>query len=158
MAVIDWDIEIRDAEDKFRLPYGLIRSIIITESNGDPWAIRYEPAFKSAYLDGKTWKVFGAVSHETEVMSRATSWGLMQVMGQVARERGFDRPFLSALCNPGIGIDYGCRQLKLFEQRYFDQHGWPGVIAAYNAGSPRFDVNGDWVNAGYVNKVRSLWA
>jgi hypothetical protein len=29
-------------------------------------------------------------------------------MGQVAREHGFQRPFLSALCDPSAGLTIGC--------------------------------------------------
>ncbi|MGA8268053.1 MAG: lytic transglycosylase domain-containing protein, partial [Candidatus Acidiferrales bacterium] len=44
----------------------------------------------------------------TEAYSRAISWGLMQVMGQTARERGFAGKFLSELCDPATGLDAGC--------------------------------------------------
>jgi soluble lytic murein transglycosylase-like protein len=40
------------------------------------------------------------------------SFGLMQVMGEVARERGFKGKFLSALCDPEIGVPIGCEYLK----------------------------------------------
>ena len=35
----------------------------------------------------------------------------MQVMGQVAREHGFQGKFLSALCDPALGLDLGCAVL-----------------------------------------------
>jgi hypothetical protein len=35
----------------------------------------------------------------------------MQVMGQVAREHGFDGRFLTALCDPETGLDIGCTVL-----------------------------------------------
>lgn len=152
-----WDTEVQDVCKRLSLPVGLVHAIIRVESSGNPWAIRYEPAFQRAYLDGKAWRVYGAVSHETEVMARATSWGLMQVMGQVARERGFEGAFLSQLCTPAAGLEYGCRQLRHVYQRFYDAHGWNGVVAAYNAGSPRKDARGAWVNAQYVHKVRALW-
>ena len=44
----------------------------------------------------------------TEEIARSISWGLMQVMGQVAREHGFQRPFLSALCDSSAGLTFGC--------------------------------------------------
>ncbi|HEY6442754.1 MAG TPA: hypothetical protein VIY66_05375, partial [Candidatus Acidoferrales bacterium] len=47
----------------------------------------------------------------TEEIARSISWGLMQVMGQVAREHGFTGKFLSALCNPSLGLDIGCAAL-----------------------------------------------
>jgi len=39
------------------------------------------------------------------------SWGVMQVMGQVAREFGFKEPSLTELCDPATGIEFGCRIL-----------------------------------------------
>jgi soluble lytic murein transglycosylase-like protein len=36
----------------------------------------------------------------------------MQVMGQVARESGFDALFLSALCDPEQGLAVGCKLLR----------------------------------------------
>jgi soluble lytic murein transglycosylase-like protein len=152
-----WDTEIETCAQRFSLPAKLIHAIIQVESSGNPWAIRFEPAFKKLYLDGRAWKVFGPISHDTELVARATSFGLMQVMGQVARERGFEGVFLTELCKPMTGIEYGCRQLKHLEQRFLDTHGWNGVIAAYNAGSPRRDVSGEFVNQSYVNKVRNYW-
>jgi soluble lytic murein transglycosylase-like protein len=44
----------------------------------------------------------------TEEIARSISWGLLQLMGQVAREHGFQRPFLSALCDPSAGLTMGC--------------------------------------------------
>src|SRR5260370_39591611 len=51
----------------------------------------------------------------SEAWARGFSWGLMQVMGQVAREHGFaasEHPFLSELCDPEQGITVGCRVLS----------------------------------------------
>jgi soluble lytic murein transglycosylase-like protein len=152
-----FDTEIQDAATRYNLPVGLIHSIVQVESSGNPWAIRYEPGFQRLYLDGKPIRIYGPITKETELIARATSWGLMQVMGQVARERGFEGIFLSELCKPVAGIEYGCRQLKFFEQRHMAAHGWNGVIAAYNAGSPRRNGHGAYVNQNYVNKVRARW-
>jgi hypothetical protein len=35
----------------------------------------------------------------------------MQVMGQVAREHGFNEKFLSAMCEPELGVSTGCEVL-----------------------------------------------
>jgi soluble lytic murein transglycosylase-like protein len=40
--------------------------------------------------------------------NRATSWGLMQVMGQSARELGY-REFIPELCDPASGLYWGCK-------------------------------------------------
>ena len=53
---------------------------------------------------------FGSTSYRTERKDRATSWGLCQVMGQVARELGCKvRSLLELdqLCAPEVGLEYG---------------------------------------------------
>jgi soluble lytic murein transglycosylase-like protein len=84
----------------------LVLKICATESSWNPWAIRYEPGFYSRYIE----KMTGLT--DTEKTMRATSFGLMQVMGQVAREKGFDGKFLVELCDPLNGVTYGCKKLK----------------------------------------------
>jgi soluble lytic murein transglycosylase-like protein len=134
------------------LPVNLVRAFITAESHWDTFAYRYEPAFLTRYVESSP-KRFGPISKDSERIGRATSWGLMQIMGQVARELGYEFPFLSGLCDPRIGVRYGCKKLVELRNRYYGMKGWEGVIAAYNAGSPRTDTNGIWVNIDYVKKV-----
>lgn len=84
----------------------LVCAVIEQESGWDPWAVRFEPAFLDRYLARM-------VLSPTEKTARAFSYGFMQVMGQVARESGFDDHFLTKLCDPFVGIDVGCRVLKI---------------------------------------------
>jgi Transglycosylase SLT domain len=79
----------------------LVCAIVEQESAWDAHAIRYEPAFRTRY-------VAPLALPPTEEIARSMSWGLMQVMGQVAREHGFAGKFLSALCEPAAGLDIGC--------------------------------------------------
>jgi soluble lytic murein transglycosylase-like protein len=146
---------IKDAAARYTLPENLIAAIIHVESAGNPLAIRYEPDFFTTYIVPCRVKVIPPCSKTTEQRARAMSWGLMQIMGQVARERGFIGPFLSELCLPEIGIEYGCRQLRHLADWHQAEHGWPGVIAAYNAGSPRIAAAGNFVNQDYVNHVQT---
>jgi len=90
----------------------LVCAVIEQESAWNPWAIRYEPAFYERYIAPATGasNPHGSLS-ESEARARAFSWGLMQVMGQVARENGFKDQFLSVLCDPEKGIAVGCRVL-----------------------------------------------
>jgi soluble lytic murein transglycosylase-like protein len=90
------------------LDASLICAIIEQESAWDPYAIRYEPAFFAKYVAPlfTNNKVIPATN--TEAYSRCFSWGLMQVMGQSAREMGFTGQFLSQLCDPATGIEAGC--------------------------------------------------
>lgn len=85
------------------------------------------------------------------------SWGLMQVMGAVAREYGFKGTFLSELCDPHVGLKYGMIHVQTLFKRY-NGH-WPDVIAAYNMGSPRRVDGGAYENQeSYVDVVLRYWA
>ena len=80
-------------------------------ANWQPWAGRYEPAFYDKYIAPLAVAGGPTCSEATERRWRATSFGLMQIMGQVARERGFKGEWLSELCDAAVGIEYGCREL-----------------------------------------------
>lgn len=100
---------------RHKLDPALVCAICHHESaDWNTWASRYEPAFYERYITPMaTVQRFGnVVSLDTEKRHRATSFGLMQVMGQVARERGFKGEYLTELCEPETGIEYGCRVLE----------------------------------------------
>lgn len=94
----------RAAAAHHELDPALVCAIIEQESAWNPHAIRYEPGFRTRY-------VAPLGLPPTEEIARSISWGLMQVMGQVAREHGFTGKFLSALCDPTLGLDIGCAAL-----------------------------------------------
>jgi soluble lytic murein transglycosylase-like protein len=87
----------------------LICAVVEQESAWNPWAMRYEPTFFTKYV--ASLYTNNKVS-ASEAYARGFSWGLMQVMGQVARESGFDALFLSALCDPEQGLAVGCKVLR----------------------------------------------
>lgn len=74
------------------------------ESSWNPWAIRDEPGFYNRYVA----KLHLGV---TEAAARAFSWGLMQLMGETAREEGYTDD-LPKLCDPETGLDRGLLHLK----------------------------------------------
>jgi soluble lytic murein transglycosylase-like protein len=82
----------------------LVCAVVEQESAWDAHAMRYEPGFRTRY-------VAPLGLPPTEEIARSISWGLMQVMGQVAREHGFSGKFLSALCDPAVGLALGCEVL-----------------------------------------------
>jgi soluble lytic murein transglycosylase-like protein len=82
----------------------LVCAVVEQESSWNTRAIRYEPFFRTRY-------VARLGLPPTEEIARSISWGLMQVMGQVAREHGFDGRFLTTLCEPEAGLDIGCAVL-----------------------------------------------
>lgn len=133
---------ISDRAGAEQVPFWLLRALVETESGGNPWAVRYEPAYRYLWNVAKDqpWKgsldedfpSVAGCSSDTELQGQKHSWGLCQVMGAVARERGFDRPFLSELCDPGLNLQYGAGLLaELLAWSGGDQ---PQALGAYNAG------------------------
>ena len=147
--------EIKEIINKMSTLYGinadLIAAFIMTESSGNPKAYRYEPAFYQKYIvpldlpDG-------------EGHGRAASYGLMQIMGEVARELGFKDEF-EKLYDPETGLHYGVKHLKSFITRYATtDNSLDSAIAAYNAGSSRKKTDGTFVNQQYVDTVKKYFA
>jgi len=139
---------IKSAAAKRALPWELVYAICQVESSLNPTATRYEPHFR--WLVGDNDAMSPKERHD-----QMTSWGLMQVMGAVARELGHIGP-LDDLLHPPTGLFYGCLHLRRFRAKY---DLWPDVIAAYNAGSPRRVAGqvGPYVNQLYVDKVLAAW-
>ena len=108
----------------------LVRAVVQKESSGYTWAWNPEPQYRY-YWDVRTHapfrklvegeslserppKDFPALSGDPdqEWWAQSASWGLMQVMGAVARELGYKESYLTALCDPQIGLRYGCLHLR----------------------------------------------
>lgn len=154
------------------LPPLLITAFIEQESAGDPYAWNPEPRYRYLW-DVKRQAPFRTLTDaerasetpphdfptlggdcDQEWWGQQASWGLMQVMGAVARECGFRDTYLPALVEPATNLEYGCRHLAALRARFYRPHAWPGVIAAYNAGSPRrVNDHGTFENQGYVDEV-----
>lgn len=83
----------------------LVCAIVEQESGWNAWAVRYEPAFDSKYVSPLPLS-------PTEDKTRSMSFGLMQLMGQSARELGFKGRFLTELCDPLINLTWGCKHFQ----------------------------------------------
>ena len=152
-----WRVDIEEVTKGFevapaQISPDLVQAMVQQESGGDPWAYRFEPDFYDRYIKNNEKVTAPAgVSLVTEQIGRATSFGLMQIMGQVARERGFQGRYLTALCEPTVGLLWGCRHLA----RFFERHkNLDDAIASYNAGSPRKSTDGTYSNQKYVDAVK----
>ena len=132
------DSLITDACNAARLDYYLVAAMVLTESNGETHAIRYERGYRYVFEPYKV-KPEGC-SRATEINAQQCSWGLMQIMGATARELGF-RGWMPELCRPEIGLAYGCKYLARQIKRYANNVQWG--VAAYNAGS--FPAGQRWV-------------
>jgi soluble lytic murein transglycosylase-like protein len=107
----------------------LVCAVIEQESAWNSWAVRYEPGFLSRYV--APLYTAGKLS-ATEAYTRSMSWGLMQVMGEVAREFGFEESSLAELCEPATGIEFGCRILAARLARA--RGDVPAALLAWNGG------------------------
>ncbi len=155
-AETDLDVLIAQAAARHELPPELVAAMVRVESGGDPWAIRYEQGFYRRYIAERGLPHFSPCSQETEDRTRAMSFGLLQLMGQVARELGCDLPFLAQLCDPATGLEWSCRYLTRLRRSLRKTHGttsWECVCAAYNGGPGVVTGAGAHSNAPYVNKV-----
>lgn len=128
-------------ENLYSLPPGVLQAMAWQESKMDPEAQRYEPGFYARYIQdrpkddlGGHWPSPGLMPEAEERAARATSYGLLQVMGQVARELGFVGISLHfALCDPETGVKFGAQHFSNKLKRYKDLG---AALSAYNAGSP----------------------
>jgi len=136
------------------LSYGLdpdlVQSIAKTESSFNPWCVRFEPKWMYYYNPVNYAKKLG-ISLDTEKNLQSISFGLMQVMGAVCRELGFDEELIR-LCDPELGVQYGCLKLVDLKKRYTDEK---DIISAYNAGTA-YKINGVYRNSEYVDKVSEV--
>ncbi len=82
----------------------LVAAVCEQESSWNPNAIRFENKFYEHYTEPMNLP-------ESEELQRACSYGLMQIMGQVARELGFVENFL-VLYDPEVNLYLGCKKLK----------------------------------------------
>jgi soluble lytic murein transglycosylase-like protein len=108
----------------------VVCAVVEQESGWNTWAMRYEPLFFAKYVAPL---YTNSKVSASEAYARGFSWGLMQVMGQVAREAGFDPLFLSALCDPEQGLAVGCKVLR----KKFDVMGGDTMrgLLAWNGGA-----------------------
>lgn len=145
---------IEDVSAKHGLEANLIEAIVLTESGGITWATKPEPYYPYLW-NVKTGRPFGPLTRtqagskvapsdfpclaghpDHEWWDQQQSWGLMQVMGALARELGFKGHYLSELTDPMTGLHFGCKQvaaLLSWSNGHVDQ-----AIAAYNTGRGRW--------------------
>lgn len=136
------------AAERHSLDPDLLTAIVIVESSGNPFSMRFEPKWRY-YFHVREFAERLRYPVQSETVAQAMSWGLGQVMGSVAREYGFGG-FLSQLSVPAIGLEYSCLHLRKFLARYGEE---TPAVAAYNAGSARRLASGMYENQRYVDKV-----
>ena len=120
------------------------------DANCEP---RYERAWHERYIRGdsenaKYWlRKVTATGYQEQWF--ATSWGLMQILGLTAMERGYGGD-PEQIQIPEISLLYGTMHFKWLWDKYTSVY---DAIAAYNAGSPRRYDATTYVNQDYVDYV-----
>jgi hypothetical protein len=129
----------------------IVEALVLVESGGHPAAWNPEPQYRYLW-NVKTWQPFRALSaaeilsssppadfptlagdRDQEWWGQRVSWGLMQVMGAVARERGYRQPYLPELVRDVRGnLHLGCAHLAAM-LRWADGD-YEKALGAYNAG------------------------
>ena len=145
---------------KHGLDPALVCALCEVESSWIPWAVRYEPKYRWLYnLQGGISVDVGLYEPEeaTEAVQQKISWGLLQIMGAVARERGF-RGWLTELCDPTVNLEWGCKHLRWMID-HNNAYGLPDyrikpedLAAAWNRGT-RVVVDDKYKNQSYVDLV-----
>lgn len=143
---------ITDSANQFSIGPSVIFGIVWEETKGNTW----NPRFEETYYEGKKFYVPSLTAHKlgislvTEQVMQSMSWGLMQILGVVARESGYLGP-LPQLCDPAIGLYWGC---NYFDRLLVRHKSMDDAISSYNQGSPRKDSNGKYLNQAYVDRVK----
>lgn len=133
---------------QYKLDHNLVRAIMFVESGGETKAMRFESGWR--YLHhARHFAEELNITVETETQLQMFSYGLMQVMGSVARELHF-RGNLTDLLTPEIGLEYGCKKLEQLSKRYENEN---EIIVSYNGGSPVKMPSGFYRNQKYLDKV-----
>jgi len=148
---LDREQIIEKYSEEYQIPADLIRAIIKIESNNNKYAVRYERRYEWLYEPENY--TSGLQTLDTEKEMQKTSWGLMQIMGALARELGFEGIYLSELVDPDLNIKLGTKHLANLYEKYDN---YLDIISAYNQGSPE-RVEGNYKNQRYVDLVNDYW-
>lgn len=140
---------ILEVSNSKRVDPNIIMAIVSVESNGQTCATRYEPHYRYTFKE-QEFADRSYISKDTETIQQKTSWGLMQVMGGVAREHGFTDPLI-ALCRPRKGLVVGITHFVKMFDRY--NNNLNDAVSAYNQGGNYKKENGEYKNQKYVDKV-----
>jgi soluble lytic murein transglycosylase-like protein len=159
MLLVPYYSEIDLAARAHRLPAALLAGVIQEESRFAEWATRMEPRYmrsRTVLNEAVRWsRAHGGVPNAyTELADRARSYGLMQIMGETAREQGFGARYLAELYLPHNSIEHGTLLLAKLMKRYSNDT--LAAISAYNQGSAR-KHRGIFANARYVYRVTLAW-
>jgi hypothetical protein len=120
--------------------YGIEKKFLIalvkTESNFNPYAVRYEKDYKWIYSYKECAEIVGCTI-DTMINMQKCSWGLSQLMGANYYELQ-GKNWATVLLIPEINLKFCCEHLRrIIENQKLDIENVCDIYAAYNAGSIR---------------------
>lgn len=160
--------QIEQAALAVQLDPALVSALVSVESAGNQWAWNPEPQYRYLW-DVKRNAPFRALSQseiaskvppadfptlagdrDQEFWAQQASWGLMQIMGAVAREIGFRGDYLTQLCQPEANLLIGCK--KLSQLLVWANGNVTQALAAWNGGKGGNTIE-PFRNQAYADKV-----
>lgn len=143
---------VSEAASKYEICPRTLAALCLTESNFNPWAVRFEPKWR--YFSGLR---RNAKKNNTTISTMRTlyqmSFGLCQIMGGRYYDEG-GQGLPTELFDPEVNLEYAAKIVsKIFERHHYP---WE-VYAIYNAGSLRYDENHKLLNEKNVNRFRKAY-
>jgi soluble lytic murein transglycosylase-like protein len=162
-----------EAAVELGIPVEIGAALVAVESGFDPdawnpeprynylWDVRKNAPFRrlkpeelASKLPPQDFPAPPGVDPDAEYWGQQASWGLGQLMGANARALGFKGKYLTGLASrPDVALRLAFLHLSRIRDHFLKNTGWEGVMAAYNAGSPRRAPDGKWENQRYVDKI-----
>jgi soluble lytic murein transglycosylase-like protein len=146
----DIRLQLVSAATVYSLEPQLVEALVLVESGGNPYAWNPEPRYRWIWnvrlhqpfrVLTDTERISNvppadfpvlAGDRDNEWWGQRASWGLMQVMGAVARELGCTVPYLPQLCEPELNLELGCRLIA--SHLKWAQGNVRRALGAFNAG------------------------
>jgi len=160
---------IKTAAGAHGLDARVVAALVQVESGGEAWAWNPEPKYQY-FWNVRFQRPFRAITPQ-EILSESApadfptlagdrdqewwgqqaSWGLMQIMGAVAREYGFRGSYLTQCCDPTTNLDIGCAHLSRLLA--WSNGNVDAALAAYNGGKVG-NGTAPFRNQAYVDRIR----
>jgi len=160
IGVLHWRELVEAIAGPHGLDVDLVLAMIAQESSGRPGAMNPEPQYRwlvrwdtgepypttdvqaRAKIPPAEFPHPPGTDRDAEFLGQQASWGLLQVMGAVARERGFRGADFGDLCEPWRGVHYGVLHLVYLRKRFGSGD---DLLACYNGGPAAKGKNRSYV-------------
>jgi len=142
---------------KYAIDPAIVYGVCMAESSLNPKATKREDNYRyllTPELFAKRLRIPVVI----EIWEQKKSYGIMQIMGGVLREHGYQKRIPCILNDIDAQFDYSCRHLSNKIRRYGIDYG----ILSYNSGSPKKAKDGGFLpveeqpNYYYLRRVKNF--